>query len=624
MLDSLRKGAGSWLARILLGLLVVSFAAWGVGDIFRMHSSQNLATVGGREITPAQFQRNYQNQLAMLSNQLGRQLTSQEARAFGVGQRVLENLVGTTAIDIHADHLGVGISRDAVINAVHSEPAFQGSDGKFDPNRFREVLRNAGLTEEGFLALQREEMIRGQIISPLSGGAYVPKTLLDAENHYRNDERVLKYFVVPPKAVGEVAAPDEATLQSYYNDNKSLYKAPEYRKAGILLLTPDAIKDTITVSDEDVKKAYESTKDKYATPERRTIQQLIFKDMEAAREAKEKLDKGADFVQLGKELGMKEGDISLGTFTKKDLADKKLADAAFALQKGQVSEPIDSFSPELVKVTEIMPGSQKSFDEVKAQVRDELAKQRAADEISKLYDAVEDQRASGAKLAEAAKKLNLKYGEYTFDRSGKGQDGKPVAAVAGDKAAVKLAFESDVGVENNPVNVGDGYAFVDVLEVIPERQKSFDEVKDAVKTAWIEDQTRKRVKAKADELVEKGKGGTAIDQLAQDVGAKTATTTPLKREAQPKELPRTAVSLGFTLAQNGFGAVQMPDKLSQAVIQVSEIKPAPPLDEKQADALRNDLRRSLGVDILTQYVGGLQKSYGVSVNSSAISSVIGQ
>ncbi len=624
MLNTLRKGAGSWVAKALLGFLVLSFAAWGVGDIFRMHSSQQLATVGDREISPQQFQRDYQNQLALLSNQLGRRITSQEARAFGVGQRVLENLVGTTAIDIHADHLGLGISNDGVIDAIHGEKALQGADGKFDPLRFREVLRNAGLTEPGFLSLQREEMIRGQIIAPLSRAAYVPKTLLDAENHYRNDERVLKYFVVPATAASEVAAPDEATLKSYYEEHKASYKAPEYRKVGMLLLTPDAIKDTIAVSDEDIKKSYEATKDKYATPERRTIQQLIFKDMAAAREAAGRLAKDGDFIKLGKELGMKEDDINLGTFTQKGLADKKLAEVAFALKKGQVSEPFDSFSPEIVKVTEITPGSQKSFDEVKGEVRDALAKDRASEEISKLYDAVEDQRASGAKLAEAAKKLNLKYAEYTFDHAGLGMDGKPVDPVAKDKAAVQLTFESDVGVENNPVSLGEGYAFIDVLEVIPERQKSLEEVQAAVKAAWIENETRKRVKAKTDALVEKAKGGGGLDKIAAEVGAKVETTPALKREAQPNGLPRTAVSLGFTLAQDGLGAVQMPDRVSQAVIQVTEIKPAPPLDDKQADALRSELRHSLSVDILTQYVGGLQKSYGVSVNSGAISAVIGQ
>ena len=299
-------------------------------------------------------------------------------------------------------------------DAIKNEQSFQGPDGKFDAARFQEVLRNNGLNEPRFVALQREEMVRGQVIGALSRGAFVPKTLLDAANHYRNDERVLKYFVLPPEAAGTIEAPDDTALKAYYEDNKTSYTAPEYRQIGELALTPDAIKDSITLSDEDVKASFEATKQKYSTPERRTIQQLLFKDMAAAQDAHKKLIEGADFAKLGQEMGMKEGDIALGTFAKDQFADKKIAAAAFSLEKDKVSEPIDSFSPVILKVTDIAPGSEKTFEEVKDQVRDALAKTRASEEISKLYDKIEDERAGGAKIAEVAQKLNLKYATFTI------------------------------------------------------------------------------------------------------------------------------------------------------------------------------------------------------------------
>jgi peptidyl-prolyl cis-trans isomerase D len=624
MLNSLRNSAGSWVVKILLGVLILSFTLWGIGDIFRSSGRRTLAEVGNREITPQQFERNYRNQIAMVSNRLGRQLTAKEARAFGIAQGVLQNLIGTTAIDIHADSLGLGISDDAVASAVRNEPTFEGSGGKFDPQRFQEVLRNIGMTEEGFFALQREEMVRQQLASALSESAYVPQTLLDAIYHYRNDERVLKYFVLKPDVVGEVAPPDEDALKAYYEKNKARYRAPEYRKIGMLTLTPDAIKDTISIKDDELKAHYEATKSRYSTPERRTIQQLIFDNAAAARDAEEKLAKGADFVALGKELGMKDSDINLGTFAKDQLVDKTLAEAAFALKKDEVSKPVESFSTVILRVTEITPGNQKSFEEVKDQVRQDLARERARDEIQKLYDAVEDARAGGANVAEAAQKLNLPYTELTFDRSGQGEDAKPVKAIADSRAALDLTFESDVGVENNPVAKGDGYLFIDVLEVIPERQKTFDEVRGDVRTAWIDEETRKRVRTRAEELVEKAKGGTAIGDIAQEVGATVSTTPALKREASPKELPRTAVSLAFTLPESGFGHVQMSDGKSQAVIQVIEAKKAPPMDDKQAEALRKELRQNMRVDILSEYVGGLQRDYGVQINNDAISTLIAQ
>ncbi len=189
---------------------------------------------------------------------------------------------------------------------------------------------------------------------------------------------------------------------------------------------------------------------------------------------------------------------------------------------------------------------------------------------------------------------------------------------------IKLAFESDVGVENNPVTLGEGYAFIEVQEVIPERQKSFDDVREDVKTAWIADETRKRVRQKADEWVAKAKGGAAIEAIAKEAGAEVVTAPPVKRDGTVQGLPRTAAALAFSLAKDDFGSVQMPDRKSQAVLQVTQVTPAPPLDEKQAEDLREEIRRGMGGDILSQYVGGLQKDYGVLKNNSAISALIGE
>jgi peptidyl-prolyl cis-trans isomerase D len=343
--------------------------------------------------------------------------------------------------------------------------------------------------------------------------------------------------------------------------------------------------------------------------------------MEAARAAAERLAKGEDFLALGKELGMKESDINLGTFAQSGLANRPVAEAAFKLEQGQVSEPIDSFTTVIVKVTEIEPGEQKTFEDVKEEVRTALASVRAREEIQNLYDTIEDTRAGGANVQEAAQKLNLPYAEHTFDRQGRDQSETPVAAVAQTPAAVNLAFESDVGVENNPVTSGDGFLFLDVLEVIPDRQKSFEEVREQVKTQWIEEETRKAVRTKATELAEKAKGGAAFEEVAKEIGASVSTTPAVKRDGAPEGLPRTAVSLGFSLPDKGIGNVEMADRTAQAVIQVAEVRKAPPMEEAQAETLRTELRQTMGVDILTQYVGGLQTDYGVQINNQALSAI---
>ncbi len=624
MLDTLRKNASSWMVKILLGLLVLAFAAWGVGDIFRGFDRQKFAEVGGREISQQEFQRSYQNQLALISRQIGRQLTTSEARSLGLSRRVLQNLVGSTAIAIHADELGLGLTEKAVIDDIAAFQAFHGSDGKFDRRRFEEALREAGLSEAGFVLMHRRELIRGQITSTLGEGIHVPKTLLDAINHYENDQRVLKYFVLPAEAAGKIEAPGDDVLKKYYEEHKSAFQAPEFRKISMITVSSDTLKDAIPITDEEIKASYEATKKKYVIPERRTIEQLLFKDKAAAEKAARKLAKGADFLKLGKELGLKETDIKLGTFAREKLADPKIAEAAFALKKNRPSAVIEGFSPVILRVTEIKAGSQRTLEEVKEEVRTALLKDRATQEIGKLYDKIEDARAGGSTLAEIAKELKLKYEEPVLDRKGRDTTGKPIESLASMPDVVKLTFDSDVGVENNPVTMRDGYVFVDVREVIPERQKPFDEVKDEVKKAWTDAEIIKRMDKKSDELLAKANAGESIEALAKSAGAKVTQTPTLKRGGAQPGLPLTAIAQAFALPDKGFGSARTPNRKSRAIFQVVEIKPAPPVDEKQAQKLTAEIRRGMTNDALAQYVTGLQNAYGVSINTKAVPGLSGQ
>lgn len=625
MLNSLRNSAGSWIVKILLGMLVFSFAIWGIGDIFQGERQGPVAEVGGREVSAADFLQDYSAQLSSLSAQLGRPLTAQEAQAFGITQSVLQNTISQTAVTIHAEELGVGISDDAIASAIQSAPAFQTASGAFDLARFQQFLSNRRISEQGFVRLQREEMIRGQVMSAIGRGAHVPETLLSAMNNYRNDERSVNYFVVRANAVPVVEAPAEAVLTSYFEENKTRYAAPEYRKIGLLTMTPDTVKDIVEVTDEDIRAYYDANQNRYNQPERRTFQQLAFDDMAAARSAHEQLENGADFIELGRSLGLTDADMNLGEFTRDTLPDSSLADAAFALEEGAYSDPLQSFAVVILRAESVTPGDTKTFADVKEQVRSDLARERAISEIESLYNLVEDERSKdGSDVRSAAQKLNLSFNEYTFDRTGTGENGERIEAVADNREILELTFNGDVGVENNPVPLEDGYAFFDLLEIIPERDRSFDEVREQVTSDWIAEETRKKLRAKAEELAEKGRGGSEIADLANEANASVSELSGLKRNANPTGLPASAVSVIFTLAEDGYGTVQMPDGQTQAVFQLSGTKKAPPIEDETAQNLRDELRQNLSVDILTQYVGGLQTGYGVEVNNEAISYLTSQ
>ena len=252
--------------------------------------------------------------------------------------------------------------------------------------------------------------------------------------------------------------------------------------------------------------------------------------MPEAEAAEARLKDGLSFAALAAERGLKEQDIDLGTVPKSDIVDPAVADAAFSLKEGEVSAPIKGrFGAVIVTVLKIEPEVTKSLAEVTPQIRSDIAAERAKAEVQSLHDKIEDDRAGGASLAQAAEKLKLPVITYDVDRSGRDPSGKLVANLPHAGEVVSAAFASDVGVDNDPIDVDGGYIWYDVAAITPARDRTLDEVKSQVEQRWREDQIASRLKAKAAELLDKLKGGTPFDALAKADGLKVETADKLKR-----------------------------------------------------------------------------------------------
>lgn len=626
MLDALRRGTGSWIAKIFIALLVVSFAVWGIADIFRGYGAGSLAEVGGQEVSAEQYRFAYQTELRRVANQLGRSLTTEEARAIGLDQRVLARLIGEAAVEAHAKELNLGITDKAIAQQTVNEPLFQDAAGRFSRGAFIQVLQANGLSEQRFIALERESSVRRQLTQTVGEIAALPEALLQAANRYQNEQRALSYFVLPETKIDPIPAPTEEQLKSHYEDNKQAYTAPEYRKLGVLIVTPELLAGTIEVNEADIKQRYETRKDSFGKPERRHVLQIAFPDKATALEAADKIRQGTDFIEVAKTRGYTEKDIDLGRVTRSEVLDPAVAEAAFKLAKDAVSEPVEGrFGTVLLKVSAIEPGVEVTFDDVKAQIRDAIAKERAAAEALDLHDKVEDERAAGTKLSQIADKLNLKYAELpAVGRDARSSDGKTIDVPSAAQVAA-AAFESDVGIENDPIETSDrGFVWVDVLGLAPEHRKAFDAVRAQVQDDWRKAELRARLAKKAQELVDRIRKGETIAAVAQALQLQTVQSKPFKRGDNPEALPRAAVALAFALAVGGSGSAPAEDGASRVVLEVARIDAPPPLSESDADALRKSLQAQITDDFIDQYVAGLRDRYGVKVNRAQFNQLTGR
>ena len=625
-LDTLRKGAGRLLGMILMGMLVLSFGIWGIADIFRGYGQQSLIRVGDIEISAQDYLGAQREAVQAMSNDAGRSLSLQEARDAGLEFRVLSRLIGGAAVDNHVHALKLDVSNAALLQEIMKDPNLKDPSGNFSPIAFQQLLRSAGLSEQGFLTELRERSLRRQLVATIGKTADTPQILLTALDQYNGETRSLRYVIVPKTAGGALPDPTEEELKRFYDNHAAKYTKAETRKFGLLAVTPETVKDQVQISEDDIKAAYEATRDKLGQPERRHVQQISFADKGAADAAYQKIRSGTDFDAIAKDQGLSEGDIDLGTVKRDELADPAVAEAAFKLDANKVSEPITGKlgGTVLLRVTAIEPGKIQTYEEAKGDIEKRILKDRAEGVILDIHDRIEDQRASGAKLSEVADKLKLPYqGIDQIDQLGKGPDGSDVTLP--DKTELLAAvFGTDVGVDNDPLDSKDGgFVWYDVEGINPQQLMPFDEVKDEVVKHWREDAERNRLAKYTDGLVQGLQDGKSLEDLAKELNTEVLPTEPLKRSGMTVNVLPAAVEQAFALPQGGYGSAPSGVDQARIVFQVDKITPPAPLEAATIAQLKGRMNTFMSDDMLAEYFTALEDRYGVTINQAALAKLAG-
>jgi peptidyl-prolyl cis-trans isomerase D len=630
MLRGLRKASSNWLGKtimaVVMGVLIVSFGIWGIADIFRGFGQSTLATVGRTEISLNQFRQLYTDRLQQIGRQFGRPLTMEQARAFGFDRQVLQQTIAEVALDEDARRLGLGQSNEETMRVVVSDPTFQGINGKFDPVRFQGMIRQMGYSEQRYIDDQRRVSLRRQIAGSIAAGLAPPKALIEALSRFQNEARSIDYVKLDAAQAGTIDPPSPETLAGYFDDHKAQFRAPEYRKLSFVLITPEEIGKWSDVSDEDAKKLFEQRRDRLGTPEQRQVSQIVFPNAEEAQAARGRIGGGLSFEDLAKERGLAPTDVDLGLVAKSAILDPDIANAAFSLPSGEVSQPVQGkFGVALVKVSTIQPGVEPSFEGMAANLKKEIATERARTKVAELRDKMEDERGGGASVIEAAQKLGLSpITVEAADRSGRMPDGQPVTSIPSGLDVVSQAFGSDVGVDNDPIAFKGGYVWYDVLGITPSRERNLDEVKDQVEAKWRDDQISVRLRTKATEMVQKLEQGGKLADEAAAAGLKVESAAGFKRDGSPPGVPSGAVAAAFRTAKDGVGQTPGAGGSEWIVFRVTDVT-VPPVDVSSEDMkkLKETLERAMTDEQVAQYVTRLEKDIGTNINEAAFAQVTG-
>lgn len=623
MLDRLRNLGKSWIAKVLLVLLAGSFAIFGIEDVFSRFSSDALAVVGDQKISGQDYLNDYRRTMQNIARSTGQGMSAEEARKLGYDKAVLDNLIQQATVDEKIVELKLLVSQQVVIDAAKADPSFQDAKGTFNPAALANVLRNNGLSEEQFVAMQSRNMARGAIVNSVAANYAVPKSLVDAFVAFRNEQRDATFFQISASAT-DVAAPTDAEIKEQYEKTPAAYTAPEYRSVAILKAYPGDLAAKVSVTPQEVQAAFDKYKSQYAIPERRTILQIPFASADEATKAKTELNAGKDFVALATERGLKVSDYTLADKTQSDLIDKEIGKAAFSLQRDQVSDVVKgSLVTALLKVTTINPGLEPTLDLVKDKVTAQAQMDKAKEQVQAIVDNVEDARNNQVKLEDIAKEQNISFQLVpAVSAQGLDKDGKEVDLP--DKAdLLRALFSSDVGDITSVLTPAEGFIWYDVREVTPSALRPLE----AVKTKAASDVTSRKVReflaAKAEKIVSQIKSGQSLEDAAKQEKAEVKTAKLLRRNEATADFDVVSLSAIFTLPDNGTGWALEGDGSTAKIMKSQPAAPAEAPSDTDLNSLKQKLSQTMSASLSNSLLQNLRAELAVTVDDTVWKQVSG-
>lgn len=626
MLEFMRKSANSIFIKLLLGLLILSFAAWGIGDIFRGRAANtSVASVGKTDISVEQYRAEFARELQRMSQMFGQEISREQAQAMGVGNLLVSRLAQSALINEGAKSLGVYVSNQQILDEIHKTPEFFNEAGRFDRNIFINILSRSGFNENSYVARVRENIARQQFLSPIRDGALAPKGLVNALYSFAAEQRSAEVIRIDHASLLNVKTPSAEELAKFHMENAANFMAPEYRKLTAIVLEASTLAATITLSDAELQAAYDEREGEFLTPEKRTLRQVLVQDEATASKAKALLDGGKSMAEVAAEVGANPAMVDIGAFTTSDASNLSpdIATAVFALPKGGRTGALQSpLGWHVFEVVDIQPTVVKALADVKDELTQKAKLERALTALYELSNQVEDKLGSGMTFEEAATSVGLHAIHIdAMDAEGSGPDGKPIVAPYTADLAREV-FKLTDGQDSQMTEVADGKAFVVVrLDAItPPALRPLDTVMMEVTQAWTNQQRSQMAADLAKVAKDRMAAGESAADVAASIGFSATTTQAFTRDGQGLQnnaLPANLISELFTLPSGGVASA--PGTGAHTVARLTNIIQATPnTNSAEYKVVADQAKGDLQGDLLAQMAMALQGVYDVTINQNAI------
>lgn len=596
MLAQLRSLTRGIVAYVLLFLLVVAFAIWGINDVFRGVGSQNLADVAGRKVTPAMLSRELDLTLRGERNQ-GNNISQEEAIQAGLHRRILESLIARNAMYAYAEKVGVAASDRQVADRIRQIPnVLNPVTGAFDQDAYRQFLATLGYSQGEFEHDIRGDMTTQMLMGTLVAGVRAPSSFGELAFVYQGETRTVTIAEAPVSVVGTIAPPTEAQLQTFYQESAEQLRVPEFRALTLVYARVGDFVSRVNVPDERIRQEFESRRAALTQPEKRSYVRIAAQNQAQANDAAARLARGETPEAIASALGVQatRGENQ----ARADVPDSRVAEAVFATQPRSAPRVVQGeLSPWVViQVTALTPAVEPNFEAQRAELRTAIAQEEASDLLNTAIGAFEDARAAGTAIADAARQNGLAVVTIpAATAQGQDRSGAPIAALADQAELLRTAFQTPEGEATDFMPVGDADVLVAVDRIIPQSTRPFAEVRADLQTAWLGRERANRLREVGANLVEAVRGGAPFAQAARAAGFQVRISSQAINRQMAQQIPSRG--LGAQIFNGAEGAVVTDLRVDGGAVLAAVVehinRPDPAAAPQVVEAARAQLQQSI-------------------------------
>lgn len=630
MLELFRKGVGSWFAAILLGILIMSFALWGIGDPLSSLGSSEIAEVGDEKVSPAELQRTFERDFNRLVQQAGDSVSRELAIQVGIGNQSAANVIRQKAQEVESANLGIRASDTELANYILSIPAFQDETGNFNRSYFEDIARLQGYGTKEFEGLLRVELVSNKLMEALISTIQAPDVTASTLTKFASEERTSEILSIPASGMTGFGEATDDMLMTYYQENPDNYMAPEYRDVSYFEISASDLSNTVEISEDQVRSAYDARIMEFTEEEKRGYVQMLLDDQDTADTAYAELENGANFEQVILDrtgTNAEDSTFEAQTYLEfSELYGEEAANLLFETADNDYTAPIETgFGVYIFKVNGITSGSVESFESVRDQIAAELKLDEAIDRLFDLRNLIDDELAAGSPIETIADVVNAPLRKVSnVSIEGTTPDGTASTELPLIVEFLDYAFQTEIGGELELYEgISNKFYMLNVDNIIDSSLREFDEVKAQVSVDWEQSRREELAQELAQRIIDEYGASENAEKALTDYQDIVGSNFVINQVTVDRGNTESIVSpeIHGSIYSQKIGDIEMIPAASgdgYILIRVTGRNFAENVEEEAIENTKLQIQNSYQNDLLSAYFISLYDSLPVIINDANI------